>query len=107
MRTIRRAGFHRQVVQPGFNSGRRAKLQVLSSVLRKRLKAEGAEADIPGRSNRKVPVPCDETRYKGRWRIEAAFCRLKDFPRIATRHDKLARNVLSAVALATLVAFGV
>jgi transposase len=35
-----------------------------------------------------------------RRRIEAAFCRLKDFRRIATRYDKLARNFLSALALA-------
>jgi hypothetical protein len=30
---------------------------------------------------------------------------LKDFRRVATRYDKLARNFLFAVALATLVAF--
>ncbi|MCP2679413.1 IS5/IS1182 family transposase, partial [Maricaulaceae bacterium NA33B04] len=34
-----------------------------------------------------------------------AFCRIKDFRRVATRYDKLARNFLSAVALAILVAF--
>lgn len=33
------------------------------------------------------------------------FCRLKDFRRIATRYDKLARNFLSAVSLAAAVAF--
>ena len=33
------------------------------------------------------------------------FCRLKDFRRIATRYDKLARNFLSAVCLAAAVAF--
>lgn len=33
------------------------------------------------------------------------FNRLKDFRRIATRYDKLARNYASAVALATIVAF--
>ena len=37
--------------------------------------------------------------YRERRRIEAAFCRLKDFRRIATRYDKLARNYASAVAL--------
>ena len=47
----------------------------------------------------------DATRYKGRHPIENAFCRLKDFRRVATRYDKLARNFRSAVALATLVAF--
>jgi transposase len=73
--------------------------------LRKRLKSEGATAVIPGRSNRKTAIRYDETRYRARWRIEAAFCRLKDFRRVATRYDKLARNFLSAVALATLIAF--
>ena len=33
------------------------------------------------------------------------FCRVKDFPRIATRCDKLARNFLSAASLAAAVAF--
>ncbi|MCC5995433.1 MAG: transposase, partial [Oceanicaulis sp.] len=37
--------------------------------------------------------------------VENAFCRIKDFRRVATRYDKLARNFLSAVALAVLVAF--
>jgi transposase len=54
-----------------------------------------------------VPISYDKTRYKGRWCIEAAFCRLKDFRRVATGYDKLARNFLSAVALATLIAFWV
>ena len=66
-----------------------------ANALRKRLHAE------------EVPIDYDKVRYKGRWRIEAAFCRLKDFRRVATRYDKLARNFLSAVALATLVAFWV
>jgi transposase len=59
---------------------------------------------IPGRSNRKRPIRHDTARYKSRHLIENAFCRLKDFQRIATRYDKLARNFLSAVALATFVA---
>ena len=37
--------------------------------------------------------------------IENAFCRIKDFRRVATRYDKLAANFLSAVALATTLAF--
>ncbi|MGB7889222.1 MAG: transposase, partial [Xanthobacteraceae bacterium] len=37
--------------------------------------------------------------YKLRWRIESAFNRLKDFRRIATRYDRLARNYLSSVCL--------
>jgi transposase len=38
--------------------------------------------------------------YKLRWRIESAFNRLKDFRRVATRYDKLARNYLASVCLA-------
>jgi transposase len=41
-----------------------------------------------------------EPHYKLRWRIESAFNRLKDFRRIATRYDKLARNYLASVCLA-------
>lgn len=33
------------------------------------------------------------------------FCRLKDFRRIATRYDILARNFLSAASLAAAAAF--
>ena len=69
------------------------------------MKTEGAQAVIPGRSNPKAPISYDEARYKGRWHIEAAFCRLKDFRRIATRYDKLARYLLSAVVLAKIVGF--
>lgn len=72
-----------------------------------RLRAALREQDtipvIPGR--RKRPIQHDERRHKDRWRVEAMFCRLKDFRRIATRYDKLARNFLSAVALAAAVAF--
>jgi transposase len=35
-----------------------------------------------------------------RRRIETAFNRLKDFRRIATRYDRLARNYLASVCLA-------
>jgi len=60
---------------------------------------------IPGRINRKRRIAYDKDRYKERHRIENAFCRIKDFRRVATRYDKLAGNFLSAVALASLLAF--
>lgn len=62
---------------------------------------------IPGRSNRKRKINYDKTRYREWHLVENAFCRLKDFRRIATRYDRLGRNFLSACALATLVAFWV
>jgi transposase len=76
-----------------------------ADALRRQLRAEGAVPVIPGRANRKRKIAYDQTRYRERHRIENAFCRLKDFRRVATRYDKLAANFLSAVALATLVVF--
>ena len=73
--------------------------------LRKHLRQAAIIPVIPGRSNRKRTIQYDKVRYKDRHLIENAFCRLKDFRRVATRYDKLARNFLSTVALATLVAF--
>jgi transposase len=73
--------------------------------LRRSLREAGAIPVIPGRCNRKRTIRYDKQRYRGRHLVENAFCRLKDFRRVATRYDKLAANFLSAVALATAVAF--
>ena len=59
----------------------------------------------PDRANRKRKVRLDARRYRDRHLVENAFCRLKDFRRVATRYDKLAANFLSAAALAAIVAF--
>src|SRR5215469_16299684 len=63
---------------------------------------QGTKHVIPNRSNRKRPFSFSKRLYKLRWRIEAAFNRLKDFRRIATRYDKLARNYLASVCLAAV-----
>jgi transposase len=47
----------------------------------------------------KQPFSFNKRIYKLRWRIESAFNRLKDFRRIATRYDRLARNYLASVCL--------
>ncbi len=73
--------------------------------LRRSLRESGAVPVIPGRRNRKRAIRYDQQRYRSRHLIENAFCRIKDFRRIATRYDKLAANFLSAVALATTLAF--
>jgi len=73
--------------------------------LRRDLKAARTTPIIPGTRSRKRLIQYDKQRYRDRWRIEAAFCRLKDFRRVATRYDKLAANFASAVALAAVVAF--
>src|SRR5947208_3299695 len=66
-----------------------------SAELRQWLAGRGTKAVVPNRSNRKQPFSFDKKSYKQRHRIENAFCRLKDFRRIATRYDRLARNFLA------------
>ena len=73
--------------------------------LRRDLRSRGVVPVIPGRKGRKRAVRHDRQRYRERHLVENAFCRLKDFRRVATRYDRLARNFLSAAAIATLVAF--
>jgi transposase len=65
--------------------------------------SQGAKPVIPNKSNRVVIHRFNKRAYKGRNVIERRFCRLKDFRRIATRYDKLARNFLAGVHLAALV----
>jgi transposase len=65
----------------------------------------GASPVIPNKSNRIALHRFNKRAYKGRNVIERCFCRLKDFRRIATRYDKLARNFLASVHLAALVAY--
>jgi len=71
-----------------------------SAELREELDERGTKPVIPNRSNRKQPYSFSKRLYKLRWRIESAFNRLKDFRRIATRYDRLARNYLASVCLA-------
>ena len=59
-----------------------------SAELRDELDERGTKPLIPNRSNRKHPFRFNKRLYKLRWRIEAAFNRLKDFRRIATRYDR-------------------
>jgi len=71
-----------------------------SASLREELGDHGTKPVIPNRCNRKQPFTFNKRLYKLRWRIESAFNRLKDFRRIATRYDRLARNYLASVCLA-------
>ncbi|MBB2961166.1 transposase [Methylobacterium sp. R2-1] len=73
--------------------------------LRADLRKSGITPVIPGKRGRKRRIRHNKRRYRERWRIEATFNRLKDFRRIATRYDKLARNYASAAALTAIVAF--
>ena len=74
-----------------------------SAELRQSLQERGTKPVIPNKSNRKQPFSFDKKSYRERHRIENAFCRLKDFRRIATRYDRLARNFLASVCLVAAI----
>lgn len=76
-----------------------------SDKLREDLIERGIRPIIPNKDDRKHLHPFDKKRYKKRNAIERMFCRLKDFRRIATRYDKLARNYLASICLAAIVSF--
>ena len=67
--------------------------------VRQQIKDEGALPVIPSRSNVIRKAYCPKRFYRQRHKIENYFCRIKDWRRIATRYDKLARNFLAATVL--------
>ena len=64
------------------------------------IKQIGAQAVIPPRRNRIEQRDYDHHLYKDRNLVERFFARLKQFRRIATRYEKLARNFLSMLNIA-------
>ena len=74
-----------------------------SNALRRDLKDRGIEPVIPNKANRKRRFRFDKPAYKLRHRIENAIGRLKDFRRIATRYDKLARNFHASICLVAAI----
>lgn len=76
-----------------------------SDAIRAALKARGTLPVIPNNPTRRHFHPFDRKAYRMRNVIERTFSRLKDFRRLATRYDKLARNFLSAVQLISVVCY--
>ena len=70
-----------------------------SQTVRQHIRDEGALPVIPSRCNAAKQAYCPKRIYRRRHKIENYFCRIKDWRRIATRYDKLARNYLAAAAI--------
>ena len=64
--------------------------------------ARGTRAHIPTQKDRRQQRSIDPRLYRERNLVERFFNKLKHFRRVATRFDKLARNFLAAVLLASL-----
>ena len=65
------------------------------------VKARGGYPHIPTQRDRKVQRSVDHGLYRQRNLVERFFNKHKHFRRIATRFDKLARNFIAAVMLAS------
>lgn len=62
----------------------------------------GTRAHIPTQKDRRRQRSIDPVLYRQRNLVERFFNKLKHFRRVATRFDKLARNFLAAVLLASI-----
>jgi transposase len=67
------------------------------------LNQRGITPVIPPKANRKTPRACDFALYRERNLVERFFNKIKHFRAIATRYDKLARNFLAGVHLASAI----
>lgn len=63
----------------------------------------GATPVIPSRKHRKVRRKFDKTLYKERNLVERLFQKLKNYRRIATRYERLARNYQAMLYLVSSV----
>ena len=68
-----------------------------------KLKERNCEVVIPSRRNRKEQREIDTHLYKERHLIENQIGKLKQFRRVFSRFDKLAKNYLSFIYLASTV----
>lgn len=76
-----------------------------TNAIRAAIAALGAEVVIPSTSSRRTPIPYDRDAYEARNLVERLWCRLKDWRRVATRYDKLARNFLAAALIAATITY--
>lgn len=76
-----------------------------TNAIRALLASHGTEAVIPSTRTRKIPLPYSRAMYRARHRVENLWCRLKDWRRVATRYDKLARNFLAGALIAAILTY--
>ena len=76
-----------------------------STAFREALETRGIEPCIPSSRSRKIPYAYDKALYRQRHKVENLCAKLKDWRRIATRYDRCAHTVFSAICIAPAVIF--
>lgn len=67
------------------------------------IRASGAKPVVPGRKNRIIVRDYDRVIYKERNLVERFFQKLKNYRRVATRYERLARNYMAMFSLVSIV----
>lgn len=67
------------------------------------IKKSGAEPVIPPKRNRVDQRNYDKEIYKERNLVERLFQKFKNFRRVATRYERLARNYMGMLQIATIM----
>lgn len=76
-----------------------------TNAVRRKIEDKGAAPNIPPKANRTWKNCFSPYLYRNRNAIERMFARLKDFRRIATRYDRLAKSFPAAVCLAATLCY--
>lgn len=76
-----------------------------SDAVRRKIESRGAAPNIPPKANRRWKNCFSPILYRDRNAIERMFGRIKDFRRIATRYDRLARNFLAVLCLTATLCY--
>lgn len=87
--------FRRLIADRGYDAGH----------FRLLLAERNIEAVIPSTASRRQPIPYNTKAYRDRNLVERMWCRLKDWRRLATRYDKLARNYLAGALIAAAITY--
>jgi transposase len=66
------------------------------------IRGQGAQPCIPPKKNRLAKIEYDRHLYRERNVVERFFARIKQYRRVATRYDKIAKNYLGFVWVASL-----
>ena len=74
-----------------------------SNEFMKEIEMSGAQPVIPPKSNRLNQRAYDKEVYKERNLIERLFQKLKNFRRVATRYERLARNYMGMLQIAAVM----
>lgn len=74
-----------------------------TNAIRHKVEGKGTIPNVPPKANRRWKNCFSPFLYRDRNAIERMFGRLKDFRRIATRYDRLARNFLASICLVAAV----